>query len=493
MVSRGSFKKGIIGLVGFLLMLTPLCGADIQVSSTQIVSGEELAFKLSAKGDEVHFPDIDKIGGFEVSKGHQSSSTRQSYSNINGKAHRENITTHSQTYLLYPTKSLTIPALSIEVDGKKEYTKPVKVALVTKADMNKKIPYRLRLFVSDKSPYVGQMIRLKVRVELDERLQIGDLRLEKSSFTGLSIKNKPTQSSKNENGYRILELEYWASALKKGKLHIKPVEVHLGFSSNENDVFSALRNAYAYKTIRSNSLDLKVKALPRGVSVVGDFKISASVDKKKVLSGKPVNVRLRIEGKGNLSELGSIKAKLENGTVYEDKPKLEVSFKKGVYESKWEQKIAYVGSKNFTIEPFVFSFLDAKSGKVKTLKTKPIRIKVKGKVQQSQKTTQVSVIEKPSKTKIVVKKEGISPAWLILSFVLGMVLMFILLRLKLTKPKKPKIFKSNKDILQEILPLKGKNEELDAWIKKLEDKIYGTKKEKIDAKRIQKILKDQRF
>ncbi len=480
---------GLIGKIGlFFILVASVFGAKLEISNTEIVAGERVVFKLSANGQDVKFPQIDDIDGFVVSKGGVQRSSSSYTKIINGKIQRENKNIFSQSYAFFPNKDITIPAFIVEVDGKEEYTKPFKIKIISQDQMDKKIPYKVSLHVDNQNPYVGEVIKIFLQIRLDERLDVGDVRLGKNDFGDLFVDDKPVQSGKNENGYKILNIEYWARALKKGDLEIKPFEVLLGFAQRERDIFSIFGQNYDYKTIRSNPLTLHVKALPKGVSAVGDFKIDAKVDKTSTNAGKPVNVEVSISGIGGLGEIESLKKEVENATIYDDKPILKTQVENGVYKSKWSQKLAYVGTKDFTIEPFIFKFLDPRTNKVKIIQTKPIKVKVQGELSKSVEVWNAS-IEKPLETKFIVKKEGINWLWLILAFFLGMVTEFILFKIKRAKLKKTKLFKNQRDILQEILHLKGKNEELDGWIEKLENNIYGGDNHKINKKAIGKILK----
>ncbi len=478
----------LLGKIALILTFTcSLFGANIELSSTELVSGEKLIFRLSAKGDNVKFPSIDEIEGFRVSKGGIQRSSSSSIQYINGKITQESTNTFSQTYALFPTKSLTIPAFILDVDGKEQYTQPMQINIISQDKLNSKIPYKVSLHVDNQSPYIGQMFKLSLQIKLSERSGVADIKLGKNGLDKLYIKDKPIQRVKNENGYKIISLEYWASALKAGQINLDAFEVHLGFESASRDNFFVFGQNYDYKTIRSNPLSLHVKALPQGVSAVGEFEISASVDKSEVEAGKPVNVELSISGVGNLSEVEGVKRELKGVNIYDDKPIVSSRIENGVYKSKWSQKLAFVGADDFTIEPFVFKYLDAKTSKIKSISTKPLHVKVKGSVSKSVQV-QKSTIELPEKTKMVVKKEGINPLWLILAFILGMCLEFLLIKAKKTNLKKVKIFKNDKELLQEILSFKGKDLELDEQIDKLEANIYEGKSEKIDKKKIKDII-----
>lgn len=474
----------LLGKIGiFFLFFASLYGAELRVSSSQILLGEAVRFEISANGDDIEFPNIDDIEGFSVRR------TGSSYrsSSVNGKSTIKKI----QSYIFYPDKDVTIPAFIVNVEGKEEYTQPLHVSIISQEKMKQKVSYSLDLHVSDKNPYVGQMIKLDMVLKIDERLRVGDL--QQMGFEGLDkfwIKDKPIQTQSNENGYKIIKAEYWVSPLKDGNQSIGPVSVRIGIQSQNSDPFNTIFQRLNYKSVRSNTISLHVKPLPNGAKVAGDFTIQAIVDKKEIEAGKPVNVVVEVKGNGNLDELSSLKKDIKDVVIYEDKPKIKSEISNGIYESSWRQKLAYIGSGDFTIPPFSLKYYDAKSKEVKTIKTEPISIHVKGKVAKSIESK--SEIITPAKTKVIIKKEGVNWLWILVAFVLGLSLgiLFSRVTLKGFSSRKSKIFRNDKEFLQEILAYKGKNRELDGWILKLEENIYEGKKHQISKKIIENLIKD---
>lgn len=475
----------LLGKLGiFLIFLSSLYGANIKVSSSQILKGEAVEFELSASGGDIEFPDISSIDGVRV----QSVGSGINYSNINGKT----TTIKTNKYIFYPEQSTTIPAFVINVDGKEQYTQPVQIKIVSQEKMNNKLPYSVSLHVSDKNPYVNQMIKLEIELKIDERLNVGDLKI--SGIGGLDkfwTKEKPTQQTTNIDGYVINRVNYWISPLKDGNLTIGPVGINIGITTQNRDPFGGFfGRSLRYKSIKSNTISLHVKPLQGGAKVAGDFTIEAIVDKSEVKAGKPVNAIVHVKGYGNLEELESLKQDIDSVIIYDDKPQIKSKIIGNKYESTWSQKIAYIGSKDFTIAPFSLTFFDTKLGKNRTIKTDPISIRVDGKVAKS--VDSESKIIKPTKIKSIVETKNVSYFWIIGSFILGLCLGVLFSRVDFRSllPKRTKIFKNDKEFLQEMLAYKGKNRELDEWILKLEENIYKNKKHHISKQIIYKLIKN---
>lgn len=470
---------GKIGLIFICLVYT--YGAKLTLSNSQIIPGEEVSFQISATGKNIAFPDINKIDSYKVMK---------TGSGINTVVINGSITTEkTQGYVFSPTSDVTIPAFIVKVDGKEEYTKQTKINIISQSQMQSKPPFHITMDVDNKSPYVGQMIQLHVTIKIDERLSIGDLQMGIDGLDNFWNKDKPSQTQSNENGYKILKANYWLSPLKDGNLTLGPATVRVGIRSRSSGQFNSFFERMNYKTFSTKPIPLHVKPLPSGAKVSGDFTIEAVADKKDVEAGKPVNVTIQIKGNGNLDELESLKNEIQNVVIYDDKPSIKSGSVGGTYESSWRQKLAYIGSNDFTIPPFSLTFFDTKSGKIKTIKTNSILVHVKGNVAKSVESK--SEIIAPTKTKVIVKKVDTNWLYIALSFVCGIILGWIVSKVnfKILSPKKARIFKNEKEILQEILPLHGKDKKLDSWIIKLEENIYQNKNHKIDKKEISNFLK----
>lgn len=81
-------------------------------------------------------------------------------------------------------------------------------------------------------------------------------------------------------------------ALKPGELTIEPAEA---------DIVSGVYPFSQRKMHRkSNALALKVKALPAGASNVGKWRLSSTVNQTDIALGEPVQLKVILEGRGNL-------------------------------------------------------------------------------------------------------------------------------------------------------------------------------------------------
>ncbi len=473
---------GLLGKIGiiFLLILSAY-GADLKVSSTQIIAGENVNFEISAIGNDVRFPQISNIDGYPVSQTGKGIKT----TDINGNVK----VVKTQGYIFYPQKDVTIPAFIVKANGKEEYTQPVQIRIVSQNQMNNKAPFSVSMNIDNKNPYIGQMLKLDVLIKVHERLQIGDLQMGIDGIDDFWNKDKPQQSQIHKNGYRVIKASYWISPLKEGNLTLT-ANVRVGMQANSSDPFGSFFQRLNYKSFKTKPINLHVKSLPNGTKAVGDFTIEAIIDKKEVEAGKPVNVTVKIQGNGNLEDVESLKQEIKDVVIYDDKPKIKKNPINGIYQSQWTQKFALISSHDFIIEPFFLTFFDTKTNQIKTIKTNPIKIHVKGKVAKSIEAK--SEIISPPKKEIIIKKEDANPLYMIAMLFTGVVLGFFIARIDYKKflPKKVKIFKNDKELLKEMLALKGKDKKLDFWIEKLELNIYENGQNKINKKEINHLIKN---
>ncbi len=78
-----------------------------------------------------------------------------------------------------------------------------------------------------------------------------------------------------------------------------------------------------WKQMASNSLELEVLPQVQESDLVGDFTLDATIDAQEVKANKPVNLTIKIEGKGNLESFEFPKYEIDGVTVYSDEAKIE--------------------------------------------------------------------------------------------------------------------------------------------------------------------------
>ena len=249
--------------------------------------------------------------------------------------------------------------------------------------------------------------------------------------------------------YQVAEVKYQLIPKKEGIIDFR-VKLKLGFRKQSIDSFGFVVAGMRYKTIQKN---IKIKAKKVYDGLIGDFSISMKVDKTKVKINEPVNATLTIKGDGDLRSLGDIPLNILNATVYDNK----AIIKNGIYTKKY----VIVADSNYTIPPLSLSFYSLKEKKVKTITTKPINIEVIGQ------TTPMIVnnTQKCTPTTKTIIKEKINYLYIIIAFILGGILGFLISKIKFKK------FELPKNLYQKLLPYADNPK-----IKEILNKLYNKEK-----------------
>ncbi len=489
------FKKVLIICLFFGVML--FGSVEISVDKSEVVRGDEVSFTISASGDSVKFPIVDNIDGFKVEQTGRS----QSITIINGKTTKS----ISSSYLFTPLKSVTIPPLSVVVDGKKEMTKPVKIKVVSAVKAGANPNFLITMIANKKSVYVGEPITVKIIFKQKRDVEVAGIRFNSPSFPGFWVKSDNQDKKIVVGDYVIHNLTYVLIPQNPGNITIPPVKVEIAKRVSVRDAFSFMLQRVKWRNLYSNDLKIKIKPLPNGVALFGKFSIAVTVDKRTTEANKPVNLTLKIRGSGNIDDIDPFDLKIVGATVYKDKPKRDTYLDNGEYKGVFTQKFAIVADNSYTIPPIKLSYFDKELKKVVTIKTKPIKVEVKGgaaKITHKVETKESIPQTKTVKT-VVVKEEHPYEKWIFL--VIGLVFGFLSaktgkLNFKKQKSEQSIIYeikhaKNDKELLKILLPFSSKSSTIKEIIDKLEENIYLGKKSKMDKKviiqEIDKILRPE--
>lgn len=169
--------------------------------------------------------------------------------------------------------------------------------------------------------------------------------------------------------------------LKSGKLVIEPVEAQINLGIGL--FFGA--QAETVKR-RSRSVTLDIKPLPAEgqppdfeAAHVGSWTLSASVPEGEVKLGQPVQLKVTVEGRGNVKNLRMPKPDLPVGLkTYDptvtDKPRISGRRYGGSRVAEWVVVPERTG--RFTIPPLEFRYFDPASGKYRTSRTQQVELEV---------------------------------------------------------------------------------------------------------------------
>jgi hypothetical protein len=393
--------KRIILIILLLQMSVAFAlGASVEatVDDPNVVEGNSVRLTLEATGEDVKFPTIQQVGDSPVEG--VSNSAHSSIKVMNGKVTRENV--KKQTLLFTPLKAMTIPSFSIEVDGQVMKTNPIDIKIVQSAaptpGSSKKVS--LDMVANKQKVFVGEPLLISVFFNESKQLDLMKVEYQKPVFKDFFTKDVDGEKTYQKGGFLVHELRYILTPKYEGNFTIEPARARIAERGrHKDDFFGTFFDTPIWSRIVSNALQVEVKPSPEDTDLIGDLKLSETIDATEVKANKPVNLTIKISGEGNLEDFDGLKYEIDGVTIYSDDAKIESNLQGSQLISSYEKKFVFIADHNFTIPSKSFTLFNFKTGKVETLKTESRQITVKG----GQATTP-SVI-KSTKPQAIAKRE----------------------------------------------------------------------------------------
>jgi len=469
--------KSFILLIFFNLFLF----ANVSITAPEnFTDGDAIYFSIEATGEDIVFPKIEKIESYLVEKAGESNS----YSNINGTINSKKL----RRFRFFANKTVKIPPFKILIDNQEYYTEQ-KTVRKEKAQKTKNEYLDLEISLSNQSLYVGEQTILTMRFKYKQGLKIANTSMYKPDFENFWYERLDAKQPFEKDGFIVQELKYLLFPQKSGKLKINPLRIDASIVDvASNDFFSFQR---ATKTIKlySNELSLDIKALPKGVTLIGDFELNVNTDKKKINVGEAISLKIDIQGQGNIEDIEDIKVAIDKTTIYENKPQIKGELKDEKYSGSYSKSFSLLPTQSIEIPSISLRYFDKKLNKVITKSSEKIKIEVIGSVQPTPKLQKDEHIIQ--KEKVIVHSNMYDKG---VYFILGCVVTLLIIGLfyyvinksdsKEETPLVKKVQKaSSKDeLLKLLLAFINKDENLDKIIYQLE------KNNNLDLKTIKKEL-----
>lgn len=196
---------------------------------------------------------------------------------------------------------------------------------------------------------------------------------------------------------KVLLARYNASPLKAGKLKIDPLMVKAQYYSQTrgrnddeaDDIFAQFFNRMTPQVaqLKGDVITLEVLDTPSAPSDftggLGEFSVSTLIDKSSVNVNDPFTITLKVEGKGNFSQIKAPELNLNSAEnkslqLFESKNQVHGGKAGTQGEKIFEYLVVPRQAGSYVIPGFKFSVFNIKSGKYETLSTQPIQVKVSG-------------------------------------------------------------------------------------------------------------------
>lgn len=426
-----------------LLLLTSVLqviwadGVEATVSSTEVVSGNAVELHIKAIGDDAEFPDIQTIAGQSVIGTHSGSSS--SYSYINGTMKSEHTTT--KTFTFVPDKNLTIPSYEVKIDGKSYKTQPIEIKIVksnASPGQNNDI-FSLEIRTNKTKVMVGESLMVTVYFSLKNGVRLSqEIQYTPPGFPGFTVTDGGEQNAYIKGNYQVQEVRYLLTPQTEGNFTVSPAYAKVGIADRgRRDIFG-MTFGTKWKQAASNTLQIEVLPQAQESDLVGDFTINTTIDAQEVKANKPVNLTVKIEGKGNLESFEFPKYEIAGVTVYSDEAKIETKVVNGELYSTYSKSFAFISEEDFVIPSRSFSMLTPKDKQLKELTVNAYDITIKKSSTASSSSTKSHTngmvqtkMSQPVQTKEVVVEKEVevkSVAWWMLAaaFALGMLFMSLL-------------------------------------------------------------------
>jgi len=486
-----------------LFTLLNAAGVEATVSNTEVVQGNMAQLKITASGKRAAFPTIQKIDGMPVLGRHQGQNNSFTY--INGEMKNTRTTTLVLTFA--PQKDMKIPSYEVNIDGKVYKTKPIDIKVVKstvpKAGSSEKFSLQLRS--NKKSVIVGEPLLATVYFSLQNGVRLSENpQYNKPEFKGFFVKEVGKEKSYSEGNRQVTELRYILIPQSEGNFTVGPATAKIGVADrNKRDMFGRFFGT-SWTPIASNMVNIEVKAKLQESDLVGDFSLEQHIDAQKVKANKPVNLTVKITGKGSLEDFEFPKYEIDGVTVYSDDAKITSDVNNNAISSTYVKSFAFISDHDFVIPAKNISVYDTKTKTLKQLKIPSYEISIEGTkqaipaaastseaktgvVQTNLKVAQKSMLD-DGEPEVPVEENATEWWMVILAFVSGMIVMALVRYLPGFKMKTHTGSYSEAEALKILYPHMSESSEIEEMVRKLYAKKNGDKSIVIDKKVLKELL-----
>ncbi|MEE9441492.1 MAG: BatD family protein [candidate division Zixibacteria bacterium] len=414
MVKRDFIYRAIIITLTVIFCIIPdiaFAAEDIklEISLSRDKIGQEEKATLSIKvitSKQLNLPDpkLPPLPMFDISPSGKSSMFNQSNNEINITLTYNFVLSPKRTgkfpirsaWLVYGNERYESNELAIEVVGSaREASGPLGNQSVDSQGRQREV--FMTAEVDKTGAYVDEQITLSIKFYRQSRISNPQAKYDTPSVTDFWPIVIPPQRTYNQilNGkeYSVVELRQALFPTKPGKLTIGPARITALVperqSRRSRDPFSLFDNFFQPTKrvqIKSNPITVTVKPLPSAgksgefSGAVGDYRISASVDKPEVEVNEAIALTVKIAGRGNTRSIPEPRFPSMDNFRFE--------------KSSSDLKPANIGNeiggtKTFeyllipklpgmqTIEPLELTFFDPEKGRYRVARTSPIAFNVK--------------------------------------------------------------------------------------------------------------------
>ena len=474
---------GSVLFVVVLLSTALFGGVKAKLSPSVAYKGDVVTYSIAISGSDIEKPQVYQVCGENIIASGSNTSLE-----MIGTSYKK---TYTLTYQFIAQKSCTVDPIGVEIDGKTEYTKPLKLT-VKKLSAQSGQDFLLEYNASKTELYVGESVDVVLTLKQKHSASVVDSRFVPSTFQGFWKKAESKPKRYDDGEYLVTQVHYTLAPQREGNLTITPAQLQIASRVPSRSYAPSFMPQVQWRSYFSNELHLYAKPLPNGVKYIGDFTIAATTDKRTIHKGEALNVVVRVQGDGNLEDIESFKPYIDGVNVFDEKIQIQ--------GNTLTQKLTFVAEHDFSVPSFELRYFDVKSQQIKTIQTDPITVKVLGGAAVTQKPLEIKKSESSGGEEEVqqtksTNKKGDSIDLLmgfflfIAGIIVGVGIMVLKSMIELKPNKKTTMPKDHKQLLVKLLQYKEEDEEVRSIVEKLEKNLYEGANETIDKKKLKEILK----
>ena len=394
---RGSSPRPFVLLL-FALAAFPFLALAEEVSVVGTVDqnrftfGDSFSYTITIKGATggAH-PAIPQIDGLSF----EGPASQMSTTWVNGQVSQSLVL----RYQVRPARSgeFTIPAIPVEIGGKKYTTETIKI-VVEKSAMEENLKEMMFAKIQLPSPqlYTGQTAPLDVLLFVRQDVPLRGLNGFDQSADGLNYRflQNIKQASKVINGvnYTVLVIEGSISPTRTGKLTFGPCVVRTQWrverknKGGDDPFFAPFFNNVEIKEVPVNidPIAIEVSPLPEEgkpadfAGAVGQWKIEVSAKPTEVVVGDPITLTVKISGTGNIDTVPTPKlGGLDDFKAYDPTVKTTRNDLGTQGQRDFQQVLVPKTPSVSQLPEFKFSYFDPVAKQYKVAQQAPIQLVVK--------------------------------------------------------------------------------------------------------------------
>ena len=416
----------------FLMVVLPLwpaapaIGSEVSVKAAvekrDVYVGESFLFQVQIEGaDTPAEPDLAKVQDFHVQPHGGQQNNSESITIINGRMERVASRGYIFNYSLTPklAGNLTIPALSVIVDGRSYQTRPITINAREPAESS---DFKLRMQLSKTTCYVGEPLVLTVTWYInkdvesfaftvplldDPRFQLADLEdetinrqnavsipLGKNEVLGKKSRGRLDGEEYLTVSFRkiLIPLQAGSISLPKATVSCRAVTGYRRDRSRDpfadffghDFPFQSRREVYETVIAPSNEPELTVAALPSAgrpadfSGLVGEYSMIAQATPIEVSVGDPITLTVEVTGPEYLEnvELSPLNEQASLNRDFKIPEEMAPGRVQGRVKT-FTQTLRARNSDVTEIPSLTLSYFNPATGKYETAATSPIPIAVK--------------------------------------------------------------------------------------------------------------------